>query len=187
MAYLTRRVAIATNEEATQTRIVAQQQQAERELTWRPVLGIRWESVRSEGGGARIDYSGGWLITNVGSGPGINCRFVERLIDTDPPAGWRLSAAVNVPQSSETRIGLGNCEPPIPDELFVAPEKADPGAGPVRIAVFCEDIFGARFRFPIIDIEDDNVLYPGERHRLEEEEAPEWVTNPLLGWPRFNA
>jgi hypothetical protein len=188
MAYLTRKVAMATNEEATQTRRVAQQQQEDRELAWRPVLGLRWDRVTNEGGGAVIRYTGQWLITNVGSGPGINCRFVERLIDQDPPAGWRLSNAVNVSAGGETEIGTEGSEPPIPNDLFVAPETADSDVGPVRRVLFCEDVFGARYRFPIVDIGDhNNTPYPGERHRLDEEDCPEWVTNARLGWPLFNA
>jgi hypothetical protein len=183
MAYLTRKVATATNEEAAETRRLAQQQQDDRELAWRPVLGIRFERVTNEAG-AVFRYAGGWYITNVGSGPGINCRFVRR--SPEPNAlEWQVSRVVNVSPGGEAQISIVDGDPPIPDDLFVAPESTDAEMGQISSAVFCEDIFGARYRFPFLDHGRESVPYPGERHRILDlaTVCPAWVTNLQLGWP----
>ena len=119
MAFLTRSVAKSTREEATETRRLAQQSQDDRELAWRPILGVRWEMETENISGLGLPHGGHWLTTNVGSGPAINCRFVERFIDTEPPRGWSISPAVNVAARGESRLGVIDPDLPIPEILFV--------------------------------------------------------------------
>jgi hypothetical protein len=81
-----------------------------------------------------------------------------------------------------TLFRSSDLDEPHPEDLFAAPES-DPAAALVTIALFCEDIFGARYRFPIVDLGEDLAPYPGERHRLGEKDCPDWVTSGYLSWP----
>ena len=187
MAYLTRSVATSTREEAAETRRLAQQAQEDRELTWRPILGARW--VREETMSEEVRIPGHWMITNVGSGPGLNCRVSAQphRFSKDKDA-WSLSGAVNVAAGGEAPAARVEHGLPIPAELFAHPEAADEASaatGKVIVALFCEDIFGTRYRFPNLDLGPDSARYPGERHRPDEEGCPPWVTSEILSWPRY--
>lgn len=134
------RQAQAASEEAEATNQLANEARRDRELIWRPILSVE---VGSPTVGEHTYDEGDVRISNVGTGPALNCAY----------ASWTPDGASSgfTPRHCFVRgFDLGNAGSPITWSLFVPP----PGSNDrLRRVLVCSDIFGNRYRFGSGEIE----------------------------------
>ncbi len=131
--------------EALATQALAKEARTDRQLQWRPQLGLMdcWASMDGNG---RFHFS----IANVVGGPAVGCKAMARVPwDVNSWSLWIVGDVESGPQAAYTqgaRRGLSVYS------AFAAPDAmAEPRREP-DVVLICSDIPGRRYRFPIVDV-----------------------------------
>lgn len=176
MATDTKRVADAAAAEAAATQALVAEAQIDRELAWSPFLtrSVSTSTINTSGTpGSPQGYSEVLTVSNLGKGRAVNCYYVSRRT-MDNHWCWLRHPGIRSEESVPdlpASPGSGG----VPWELF-EPSPHDPDqTSRLDEALFCEDVFGNRTRFPI-----------GRRgrdvSRPDDENPPAWATSALV-WP----
>lgn len=176
MAEETRRAANAAETQAKATEVLVAEAQFDRELSWSPylTLSVIGSAVNSSGTpGNPLGYSEKLTLSNVGRGQAVNCAYVSRNLTDNYWCLLRHSGLPGGESSGDLTAWPGNGD--LPWVLF-EPSPLDPDqTARLKGALFCEDVFGNRIRFPI-----------GRRgrdiSRPEDENPPAWAMSPFI-WP----
>jgi hypothetical protein len=176
MAEETKRIADATDLQAKATEALVSEAQLDREVSWSPYLtrNVITTTINTSGTpGSPKGYSEQITLSNLGGGQAMSCYYVSRR-STDNYWCWLrhdgLTGGESVP---DLPVSPGDGDPPW--ELL-QPSPLDPDQNARLVgALFCEDVFGNRIRFPI-GRRGRDVSRPEDGHR------PAWATSPLV-WP----
>ena len=138
----------AGRDEADATTDLARQAREDRELAWRPHLGIEVPTY-SNGPGQDLVTA---VITNVGNGPAIDCAFWTYRGEMEAAvyrwgqsSGFQLAASQTKPLDPVPRDPAG-VAPVFPEGLFDPPEGGSHGSHVVYV-VTCTDLLGNTWRF----------------------------------------
>jgi len=129
-------------------------------------------------------------VFNAGGGPAIGCKVLVHL-PSDVNL-WCIRTFGDIASRSATNEEIEFAllrEGNHPYSAFIEPEgmpvpKSDPDA-----VIFCSDVTGRRYRFPILNIFNDNQStkfreewrpFPLEVVGPKDEKRPEWADYPLL-------
>lgn len=176
MAEEAQRAANAAEVQAKATEALVAEAQLDREASWSPYLtrNVIENTINTSGtAGSPLGYSEKLTVANVGRGQAVNCAYVFRR-STDNYWCWLRHPGLSGGESAgELHASPGSGDPPW--ELL-QPSLHDPDqTARLEGALFCEDVFGNRIRFPI-----------GRRgrdvSRPEDERRPAWATSAML-WP----
>ena len=180
MASETKAQAHATKEEAKATRTLGDEAKFDRQLRWRPQLDLTVCWVDSN------EFR--FRVFNAGGGPAIACKVLAR--QPDDINRWGLWVAGDIaPNSSTDERGT---EIRTSGSIYAAFEAPDAMADPKRepnVVVICADILGRRYRFPVVDVFDDEHKtnkremwkpFPPEIYEGAAPDAPTWTGHPLL-------
>lgn len=178
MAEETKRAADAAETQSIATQSLVAEAQLEREAAWSPHLtrNVVTSTMNPSGEANRQGppgYSEKVILTNVGRGQAVNCAYVFRRTSDNHWCSLRHPGLAGGDSASEAMASPGQGDPPW--ELFT-PSPHDPDqTARLQGALFCEDVFGNRIRFPI-----------GRRgrdvSRPDDERRPAWATSPVI-WP----
>ncbi len=138
-------LATKAGNEASATQALAKEARTDRQLQWRPQLGLMdcWASMDGNG---RFHFS----IANVVGGPAVGCKAMARVPwDVNSWSLWIVGDVESGAQAAYTqdaRRGLSVYS------AFAAPDAmAEPRREP-DVVLICSDILGRRYRFPIVDV-----------------------------------
>lgn len=193
----------ASNRQAEATNDLVREAREERGLAWRPVLSLAKEPWRSDNqpawsthrrqvassfglgkpGPARVAVE----VRNAGSGPALGCVAVM----TPEPEWCAFMRVGDVKAGSEEAGGATETKVTVDYylPLLLAPEKelnAQGAAGgpPTSVAIFCRDVFGNRYRFPVLWFGPDDLrTFDAEIYDPKSgNKTPAWVWDHRL-WP----
>jgi hypothetical protein len=176
LATETKRIADATDLQAKATEALVTESQLDREVSWSPYLtrNMVTNTINTSGTpGSPLGYSEVVTLSNLGKGQAINCYYIFRRT-TDNYWCWLRHPGLAAEESvQELPSSLGSGD--VPWELL-DPSPHDPDqTARLEGALFCEDVFGNRIRFPI-GRKGRDVSRP------EDESRPAWATSPII-WP----
>ncbi|WP_415853598.1 hypothetical protein [Sinomonas sp. G460-2] len=176
MAKETQRAANAAETQAKATETLVAEAQLDREASWSPYLTSNVITATNNASGAPGSpqgYSQTLTLTNLGRGQAMNCAYVARPANDSQWCWIRHPGLAGGDSADELTAHPGDGEPPW-ELLDPSPHDPDQTAR-LEGALFCEDVFGNRIRFPI-----------GRRGRdicrPEDDHPPAWATSPRI-WP----
>lgn len=150
MATDTKRVADATAAEAAATQALVSETQIDRELAWSPFLtrNVSTSTINTAGTpGSPLGYSEVVTLANLGKGRAVNCYYVFRRTTNNHWCWLRHPGLASEESIADIPASPGTGD--VPWELF-EPSPHDPDqTSRLEGALFCEDVFGNRIRFPI--------------------------------------
>jgi len=143
-AEATGRAAEAAQIEAEATVQLAQEAREDRELAWRPHLGVLMGQPSAAPDFDSIDVT----VTNVGNGPALDCRVW--LYATNRWT-WRdvepLATQQQLPLPEPIWVPHFGGLPPFPQGMFDPPPGGRPHHGSWVLVATCTDVLGNRWRF----------------------------------------
>jgi hypothetical protein len=148
----------------------------DRDLQWRPILSALQTGSESGALGVLTIYV---TLQNAGGGPAIGTRFLYR-----QEGAWCITTPVDIPAGgrSDNLIAVAQSGPPSVD-FFAPPAVEGSVSRQTNAVLFCSDILGRRYRFPIAVGPGGHVhVYPAEHWMPGDGLAPYWAT-PALIWP----
>ena len=169
----------AATDEAKASNEVVQEMRRDRDLSWCPIMSVRWPSHApgSVGSGVGIE------LTNSGSGPAITCRYVGTSSGQDPIEA--MSPAVDVAPGHTVATVISQ-QIDRNESMRLSKWIDDRGLGhtvDTMGAIFAKDVFGNRYRFVVVKdsrqqalIEHVDRWSPGEGH-------PDWMSRDV--WPDY--
>jgi hypothetical protein len=150
MAAETKRVANATDLQAKATETLVAEAQLDRELSWSPYLTrtVITSTINASGTpGSPLGYSETITLSNLGKGQAVNCFYVSRRRTDNYWCSLRYPGLAGGESVSELPVGPGDGD--LPGELLEASPHDPDQTEQFDAAIFCEDAFGNRIRFPI--------------------------------------
>ena len=179
MAIKTRAVAEETKKESSATQSLAAEARRDRELAWRPQVSLLEFNVQAPD---QPLFTSTFKVRNAGGGPALDCRIAAHLPDN--LNFWWLASVGDMAQGAETS-GRGEMRPDagMPYEIFDYETDVKPVVPDVMI--FCTDVIGRRFRFPIAGAFDSVHSKPymlPDVYVVGDPDPPRWASSPLL-WP----
>lgn len=178
MAEETQRAANAAEQQAKATEALVAEAQLDREASWSPnltrnVVTSTMNPTEEANRQGPPGYSEKVTLTNVGRGQAVNCTYVFRRSGDNYWCILRHPGLSGGDSASELAASPGKGNPPW-ELLEPSPHDPDQTAR-LQGALFCEDVFGNRIRFPI-GRRGRDVSRPEDEHR------PAWATSPVI-WP----
>lgn|GEM_PF-4796593 len=174
MAEETKRAANAAETQARATEALVAEAQLDREASWSPHLtrNVITSTINTSGTpGSPLGYSEKVVLTNVGRGQAVTCAYVSRRTTDNYWCWLRHPGLAGGESAGELSASPGQGDPPW--ELL-APSLHDPDqTARLEGALFCEDVFGNRIRFPI-GRRGRDISRPDDASR------PEWATSPVI-------
>lgn len=176
VAHTTKRVAdaAASGPVTTQALITGDGAQTDRELAWSPLLtrSVTASTINTSGmPGSPPGYSEVITLSNLGKGPALNCYYVFRR-KTDNYWCWLRHPGVPAEETiPDLHASPGSGD--VPWELFVPSPLDLDQTSRLEGALFCEDVFGNRIRFPVERRGRDVSC-------SDEENPPAWATSALV-------
>lgn len=172
----------AANAEAKASADLVTEMQRDRELTWQPVLSVRWPAHVPGTTGHQIEIE----LTNAGGGPAISCRYVgmprENSLET-------MSAAIDVPAGRTVKIFANQQQDRnVSTRLCTWTDEDGVGHNAEAMgAIFAKDVVGTRYRFLVVkDSRSQPLIERVERWRREEGVEPPWGSNRDI-WPDYGS
>jgi hypothetical protein len=168
MAWKTRDLAKAGQDEANASLALVRETQRDRELAYTPVLTLTGVAVADE------LVNGQAILRNIGAGPALNCTGVFR---PAPNGDWKVT-------TDSRDIPIGELAPAV--RLQSTQSDVDTffdGSDEHYGAIYCMDVLGRRHRFLVeLDRRNQLVIVPdgNKSYRLYDEPAPSWVNETLI-------
>ena len=189
----------ASNRQAQATNDLVREAGEDRRLAWRPVLSFAKEPYRSDGkppwgahtrepfAGAPVAVNVSAEVRNAGSGPALGCVVVMT-----PEPEWCAFMRVGDVKAGTEELGRATEVKAHEDyylSLLFAPESepnawSSAGGPAASAAIFCRDVFGNRYRFPVLWRDQGDLrTFDAEIYDPKAEStAPLWVSDHRL-WP----